>query len=568
MDPVEQEMARRGLSVGGAARPPVSDDPVEQEMARRGIALDEGPSFTEEATAVLSGPNATIANILGFPVDAANWLLRLVGLGDENPIGGAASIKSGMNTLGIATDRTPRTGVGRITKRVAEELTAAPLMMMGAGAVSRAANLGPTASAVMQSFTSNPGTQILASAGAGVGGGIAREIAPNSAGADMAGSMVGGVLGSALPSAARYAWDMGGAITAPFREEGRRAIVGRTLQRASGAGENLGLAVDDAFASGPAIIPGSNPTTAQLLRDDGLAATERGLRSDPKVAAQFSQRAANQAAARSEAINSGIPNTQGSAPAVKAAVEGRVQQFTEFADDIVNRTENEVRKRLAALGPNTDPEDAGRAIREAIQARRDALVQIRERATRPLYDAARAETAAVDPAPALGVIDDALRTAKGDIANALDRARGAQRSGHHFGPHVEVILRVADHGLLARGAARGVDAHHIPHRYGEHAVGVVVAQVLLGGEWEAGKVGQRFQILRMDARRVEFLPVGGDARIGVRQRPAHALDLQRDNFVAAGAFDRGGSRCGYGGAHGRLCSLETHHPSEPAGALV
>lgn len=424
MDPVEAELARRGLSVDGAARTPMSDDPVEREMARRGLSLDEGPSFTDEATAVLSGPNATIANVLGLPVDAANWLLRQVGLDSASPIGGSASIKSVMNSLGIATDRMPQTGAGRVAKRVAEELTAAPLMMMGAGAASRAAGLGPTASAVMQSFTSNPGTQMLASAGAGVGGGFAREIAPNSAGADMAGSMVGGVIGSALPSVARYAWDMGGAITAPFREEGRRAIVGRTLQRASGSGENLGLAVDDALVTNPQIIPGSSPTTAQLMRDDGLAATERGLRSDPKVAAQFSQRAANQAAARSEAINSGIPNTQGSAPAVKSAVEGRARQFIEFADDIVNRTEDEVRRRLAALGPDIDPEDAGRAIRQAVQSRRDALAQIRERATRPLYEAARAETAAVDPAPALGVIDDALRTAKGDIANALDRARG------------------------------------------------------------------------------------------------------------------------------------------------
>ena len=424
MDPVEAELARRGLSVGGAATAPVSDDPVEQELARRGLSVDSGPSFTDEATAVLSGPNAVIANMLGFPVDAANWLLRQVGIDSNARFGGSDAIKSGMNALGIATDRTPQTAGGRVAKRVAEELTTAPLMMMGAGAVSKAANLGPTASTVLGSFTSNPGTQLLASTGAGLGGGVAREIAPDSAGADVAGSLVGGVIGSALPSAAQYAWDMGGAITAPFREEGRRAIVGRTLQRASGSGENLGLAVDDALATNPQIVPGSNPTTAQLLRDDGLAATERGLRSDSKVAAQFSQRAANQAAARAEAINSGIPNTQGSAPAVKSAVENRVGQFTEFADDIVARTEEEVRRRLSALGPNTDPEDAGRAIREAIQSRRDALAQIRDRATRPLYDAARSETAAVDPAPALGVIDDALRTAKGDIANALDRARG------------------------------------------------------------------------------------------------------------------------------------------------
>lgn len=437
-DPITEAMVRRGLVPGGAATAPETDesDPIGRELARRGLSAESGPTFGSEAKAVLSGPNSVIANIGGFPVDAANWLLNQVGLGSEQPFGGSASIRSGMNALGIATDETPQTGAGRIAKRVAEELTTAPLMMMGASAlgpaVSAAASGGGflsrfaqnAAKPVLEAFTANPGTQLLASGGAGVGGGLAREVAPDSGAADMAGSIIGGAIGSAIPSAARYVWDTADAITAPFRENGRQAIVGRALQRSSGSGENLGLAIDDALNSGSAqIVPGSNPTTAQLLRDDGLAATERGLRSDPKVTAQFAQRSAEQSAARGDALNAAVPNTSGSAPAVKSAVEDRVRQFGEFADDIVARTEDDVRRQLAALGPATDPEVAGGIIRQAIQGRRDALAQLRERATRPLYEQARAAQNPVDVRGALGTLDDALRVAKGDIATPLERAR-------------------------------------------------------------------------------------------------------------------------------------------------
>ena len=52
-------------------------------------------------------------------------------------------------------------------------------------------------------------------------------------------------------------------------------------------------------------------------------------------------------------------------------------------------------------------------------------------------------------------------------------------------------LRVADHGRLAGGAGRGVDAHHLLARHGEHAERIVVAQVRLGGEREFREVGER-----------------------------------------------------------------------------
>lgn len=443
MDPIESEMARRGLAVGGAATPTVPsgsqdvEDPVEAEMRRRG--LQGGPSFEKEATAVLSGANSTIANMAGFPVDAMTWLLNQVGAGIENPIGGSQSIKSGMNALGIATDQEPETALGRIGKRVASEVAAVPMMMMGAGAVGPALTaaqastrpfLGPAIRAVgtagapvAEALGAAPGMQVATGIGAGIGGGVAREAFPDSPTADVVGSLAGGLATAAVPAAAQWGAGVVRSVIDPFREEGRKAVVGRTLERLS-ADQGLKGSLDDALAHGDGqIIPGSKPTTAQLLHDDGLAAAERSLRSDPQVAGRFSTRAAEQSAARKSYLDTGVPDTHGGATALAGKVGDRVSQFRDFADDMVASAEDEVRRRVGGMGGTIDAETAGRQIREAIQARRDALATVRDRVTRPLYDAARDEAATVDPSQSLALIQDALKVAKGEVAAPLERAR-------------------------------------------------------------------------------------------------------------------------------------------------
>ena len=67
-------------------------------------------------------------------------------------------------------------------------------------------------------------------------------------------------------------------------------------------------------------------------------------------------------------------------------------------------------------------------------------------------------------------------------------AAGPDRAGHHVGPGVDVALRVADDGRLAGGARRAVDPSDLVLRNGEHAEGIVVAQIGLGGERELGEV--------------------------------------------------------------------------------
>ena len=102
---------------------------------------------------------------------------------------------------------------------------------------------------------------------------------------------------------------------------------------------------------------------------------------------------------------------------------------------------------------------------------------------------------------------------------------------------VEVVLGIADHGRLAGGARRGVDAHDLLRGIGEHAERVVVAQVVLGGEGEPGEVGEGLAD-RRDGRRPRRTWRDNAAWVvGAMERPLHPLELQRGDFVAAGDLD-------------------------------
>ena len=147
-------------------------------------------------------------------------------------------------------------------------------------------------------------------------------------------------------------------------------------------------------------------------------------------------------------------------------------------------------------------------------------------ATESLRAIVRAE-AAGEEAVAVGHVHDVA----GAAAGGADRARDERR------PHVDVGLRVADHGGLARRTRRRVHADDALARHGEHAERIVVAQILLGGEREARQVGEGVEIRRMHASQIEGAPVVRHVLVGVAQAPAQPLELQRLQFVATGGFD-------------------------------
>ena len=92
--------------------------------------------------------------------------------------------------------------------------------------------------------------------------------------------------------------------------------------------------------------------------------------------------------------------------------------------------------------------------------------------------------------------------AEGDLGDvAVVGAGGDGEPAHELGPRVEVGLRVAADHRLAGGPGRGVDLDDLAHGHGEQAVGVVVAEVRLLGERQAGEVVQARQVAGLEARR-------------------------------------------------------------------
>ena len=137
-------------------------------------------------------------------------------------------------------------------------------------------------------------------------------------------------------------------------------------------------------------------------------------------------------------------------------------------------------------------------------------------AAQPLGAVMRAE-AAGEQAVAVGIVDDVARP----------RAAGVERARHQVGPGVDVARRVADHGRPAGRAARGMDAHALFARDGQHAVGIGVAQVGLGGEGKALEIVELAEIVGMHARRLALGAVRRLVLVGMAQHGLQALELQR-----------------------------------------
>lgn len=72
--------------------------------------------------------------------------------------------------------------------------------------------------------------------------------------------------------------------------------------------------------------------------------------------------------------------------------------------------------------------------------------------------------------------------------------------------------------------------------YGEHVIGVVIVQILFGGEWKLGKVGQGFKIFWVDVGGVEFGFVVWYIVVNVVQCLFQMCGLECDDFIVVGSF--------------------------------
>lgn len=120
---------------------------------------------------------------------------------------------------------------------------------------------------------------------------------------------IGGAAGPAGIAAGRVigsAYQGGKALLAPFTQSGREGIAARTLQRFSG-GPDRARGVADQLEQGRSLVPGSNPTAAELSDSGGLAQLQRSMQNiDPE---RFTQRAQEQGTARNRLLQE-IAGTQ------------------------------------------------------------------------------------------------------------------------------------------------------------------------------------------------------------------------------------------------------------------
>lgn len=154
-------------------------------------------------------------------------------------------------------------------------------------------------------------------------------------------------------------------LVEPFYQSGREAIIGRTLNTASGGQKD---AVAQALMQARELVPGSAPTAGQAANNAGIASLERAASAiDPTVTVEYAKRMAEQNAARTGALR-GIAGT-----------------------------------------------DADRAFAE----------QMRKTSTAPLLDAVKNSQAPVDPSRTVGLIDSLIEKSPGrtQLTNTLKQVK-------------------------------------------------------------------------------------------------------------------------------------------------
>lgn len=189
------------------------------------------------------------------------------------------------------------------SKRLDEPLSKTGAAKLG-GVLGSAAIMAPTAFIPGANTITGAGV-IGATTGALTTPGNAAERATNAAFGGL-----GGMAGQALP---RVLSTMKAAAE-PFTEAGRNAIIGRLLNRTAG---DEAASVAARMKTAQPLLPGSNPTAAEVAESGGIAALQRMAKSaDPEA---YTQRGLEQVAARRGAL----ANIAGDDAKMAAAVASR-----------------------------------------------------------------------------------------------------------------------------------------------------------------------------------------------------------------------------------------------------
>jgi hypothetical protein len=246
-------------------------------------------------------------------------------------------------------------------------------------------------------------------------GGVLTEGTKYEPAARITGAVLGGGIGALAQGGLERTVNAGREALRPLTTDGARRTAGNVLADLS----TDPASVRTSLATAPReIVPGSHPTTARLTNDPGLLATENVLAGGAGRGGEFVLRAADNAARRMEVLNRTQPG--GSVANTADFFRSQVQAMRGHLSQADAQAAARVQAALDALPPGATPQQAGDAIRTALQQRVDILTTVRADASRPLYDAARASDANVPPTGALATLNREGATAVGGTAGRIE----------------------------------------------------------------------------------------------------------------------------------------------------
>jgi hypothetical protein len=234
-------------------------------------------------------------------------------------------------------------GAGQLVGAVSREDVAksrvrdAPLMH-GAG---RAGHfLGGIADVIPAAFI--PGVNTVAGASV-TGAGLGLLQPSTSAKETLTNTAVGGVLSPAALLAGRGLAAVGrgakAALWDPFTQAGQQRIAERTFQGFAGGADEAAKAAQNIRAGMADVLPGVQPTTAEVAGNSGLAQLERTLKNNPEYMTQFTERAAGNRNAMLGALDE-IAGDEASRVAASGAREAAAGPLYAAADRVLVKADD------------------------------------------------------------------------------------------------------------------------------------------------------------------------------------------------------------------------------------
>jgi len=206
-------------------------------------------------------------------------------------------------------------------------------------------------------------------------------------------------------NAARAITQAGREYLRPFTRSGREAGAAQAIYEGS---SNPNAVRQRLAEPRQELVPGSEPTTAQVVQDPNLLQFERSVAGQALAMGDQSFEAVRRAqnAARVEALNN--IQTTGDPRDVSKFIRNQFDEIDQQEMAAVERARTEAANRASRVGGELTPEDYGASIRNSLE---NAAERAREN-RRDLYDA-------VDPEKNLNVVSSSVRTRANEIYGNL-----------------------------------------------------------------------------------------------------------------------------------------------------